>query len=372
MRTTHKILTMLGALMCCCQVAQAYEYFNIYFHDGTKSDAFYAIDVDSIKYSKYDLDNVEHNDWKVQEIWTTHGVYRYLLADIDSLSFTEGLKHELPTEKKSLKVLAIGNSFVDDPMAYFGTIVNLSGIDRSNLCFYSAVRSGSSLENWATSCKNGEIISIDRRAGQITMPLTKAPLKELLAQEWDVVTVQQVSTLAQDSSSLSPCLPYLVNQIRELCPNKDVVIAFQQVWSYWRENDNLQSSIENWQRINEVAKLTYNYGIDMIIPTGTAIQNARATELNTAHGLTRDGQHLVYGVGRYVAACTWFEALIAPVYGVSVVGNTTTVPITNEMQQIIDEQNYYDGVEVNDLNRTLCQQCAVSAINNPFQITVIE
>lgn len=285
--------------------------------------------------------------------------------EIETPAAVGDTRHELPVGKGSLKVLAIGNSFLDDPMAYLESLVQASGIDRSTLCVYSAVRSGVPLEFWANTCKNGDEVTINLRAGNFTMTTTQAPLKELLAQDWDVVTVQQLSILAQDPEKLSPYLPYLVNQIRELCPNKDVVIAFQQVWSYWRENDNLQTSLENWQRINEVAKLSYKYGIDMIIPTGTAIQNARATDRNVHHGFTRDGQHLGYGVGRYVAACTWFEALIAPVYGVSVVGNAANHEITDKEKA--DSKN--ETTAVTDINRLLCQQCAALAVTNPFEIS---
>ncbi len=272
-------------------------------------------------------------------------------------------KHELPTGKKALKVLAIGNSFVDDPMAYFNDIVKASGIDASNLCVYSAVKGGASLEYWAIICQTGDKVTINRCSGAMSVPITQAPLNELLAQDWDVVTVQQLSDLSQKPESLNPSLSYLIGQIRKLCPNKNVVIAWQQVWSYW--DGDLNKSIGNWQNISEVAKLTFNYGIDMIIPTGTAIQNARGSSLNTPHGLLRDSKHLAYGVGRYVAACTWFEALIVPVYDVSVVDNTAVHAITETEQA----NSTYETAPVTDLNRTLCQQCAAFAVANPFEIS---
>lgn len=275
-------------------------------------------------------------------------------------------KHELPTGKKALKVLAIGNSFVDDPMAYFNDIVKASGIDASALCVYSAVKGGASLEYWAITCQTGDKVIINRCTGAMTMPITQAPLNQLLAQDWDVVTVQQLSDLSQKPESFNPSLSYLIGQIREQCPNKNVVIAWQQVWSYW--DGDLDKSISNWQNISEVAKLTFNYGIDMIIPTGTAIQNARMSSLNTPHGLLRDSKHLAYGVGRYVAACTWFEALIAPVYDVSVVGNTAIHAITESEQAI----STYETTPVTEENRTLCQQCAAAAVANPIEISFLQ
>ena len=81
------IFTLLMLLVCAIQTTTAYEYFTIYFSDGTKSEAFYATDVDSICYSKLSLDGIAFDDWQVQEIYTIDSVYRYPLAQIDSLSF---------------------------------------------------------------------------------------------------------------------------------------------------------------------------------------------------------------------------------------------------------------------------------------------
>lgn len=83
------ILTLLVLFVCAVQPITAYEYFTIYFSDGTKSEAFYATDVDSICYSKISLDSIAYDDWQVQEIYTCDSVYRYPLVQIDSLSFKD-------------------------------------------------------------------------------------------------------------------------------------------------------------------------------------------------------------------------------------------------------------------------------------------
>ncbi len=274
-------------------------------------------------------------------------------------------KHELPVGKGKLKVLAIGNSFVDNPMAYFNDIVLASGIDINSLCLYSAVTPSSSLKYWADNLADGENVTINRCAGLIDMPVTQAPLREILKQDWDVVTVQQLSNLSQDAKKLSKHLPYLVSQIRELCPNKDVVIAWQMVWSDWYDGYSYEYTLKSWEKITEVVKITPYYGVDMVIPTGTAIQNARSTNLNTPHGLTRDGKHLGYGVGQYVAACTWFEALLAPVFGVSVLGN----PAIHEISDWEKSHSQFETSAVTNLNSTQCQQCAVAAVGNPYAIS---
>ena len=56
--------------------------------------------------------------------------------------------------------------------------------------------------------------------------------------------------------------------------------------------------------------------IKILIPSGTAVQNARTSILGD--DLTRDGYHLSRPVGRYVASCTWLQAVL----GKNPVGNT--------------------------------------------------
>ena len=75
-----------------------------------------------------------------------------------------------------------------------------------------------------------------------------------------------------------------------------------------------------------------------VIPSGTAIQNARATFLR--HQLSRDGYHLSRQLGRYVAAATYYAAL----YGCKVEGNSWVHP------------------HLNSIRMTLAQRCADAAV----------
>lgn len=68
--------------------------------------------------------------------------------------------------------------------------------------------------------------------------------------------------------------------------------------------------------MSAVKKISRKTGIKVVVPCGSAIQNARTTMLKDS--ITRDGYHLHKTFGRYVAACTWFEKIFKQ----SVVGNT--------------------------------------------------
>jgi hypothetical protein len=87
------------------------------------------------------------------------------------------------------------------------------------------------------------------------------------------------------------------------------------------------------------------------------VQLARGTRLNNSgkvpadskvYDLTRDGFHLSRQYGRYLAACTWFEALIRPTLGKSVKGNPYCLLDTEYSIPAKDAK--------------LCQKCAVKAV----------
>lgn len=71
------------------------------------------------------------------------------------------------------------------------------------------------------------------------------------------------------------------------------------------------------------AQMKAETGIELIIPTGRAVDIARkAGYTSTIYGESAYSFHCSRGVGRYLGSCTWFEAIIKPIYGISVVGNT--------------------------------------------------
>ena len=84
-----------------------------------------------------------------------------------------------------------------------------------------------------------------------------------------------------------------------------------------------------------------------VIPSGTAIQNAR---LVLGDVLTRDGFHLSFKHGRYIAACTWLEAVL----GVNPVGN----------------EYCPEGMTAEECR--LAQKAAHKAVKRPSKITKIK
>ena len=114
-----------------------------------------------------------------------------------------------------------------------------------------------------------------------------------------------------------------------------------------------------WKSICEATKkLKASTGIDVIIPCGTAVQNARSVEaLKNSKELTRDNQHIDEYMGRYLVACTIFESIIAPCMGRNLREDLT----------ILGKMN--DANQVNNSNRRLLQNCAKLAVANNYEVS---
>lgn len=277
----------------------------------------------------------------------------------------------LPTlsDVSEIKILAIGNSYTIDGVEYLDEIASASTIDRTKFAVYQCVLSSGSLTDWVDLYETDGTTRADRKAGLALASVTSGTLKRILSQEWDIIVLQQVSGDAIDYSTFNPSLRKLIGYIRENCTNQKVCIAWQLVWAYNSSYGNPPHGINRYNAICNVCKqMIMDNGIDVIIPTGTAIQNARNTSLNTEHQLTRDNTHLSYGVGRYVAACTWFCRLLTPIFNVPILGNSAVHAVTEDEKST----STYETSDVTAENSLLCQKCAFYANMNIFDVTDIE
>lgn len=278
--------------------------------------------------------------------------------------------HQLMTQRKdTLRIFAIGNSYTLDPTYYLSSLVDCTEIPADRWCVYGVTANNASLSYWWKSFVDGTALDCTIQYGGLAME-SYGTLAELLSQSWDIISFQQVSYLSYNYSSFFPELDFLISTVRRLCPNPDVQIAWQQTWSYDDNFGNALTCEQMYQGIAAATTQLFSDGsIDILIPTGTAIQNARSTSLNTPHNLTRDGTHLCQGVGLYIGACTWFQTLFAPVFDVTILGNPAT-------HRVSDTERWwdtpYEPVDVTSENRELCQQCAFEAVYHPFEITIID
>lgn len=221
------------------------------------------------------------------------------------------------------RILAIGNSFSEDALdTYFHDICEAAGkkvivgnlyiggcpVDRH---FLNA-RTDSADYRFRRIGLNGDIIQAE-----------KIRLKSAIgSDDWDIVTFQQASGVSGKYDTYGNVEP-LISYVDSLTPDK-TKFAWHQTWAY-----SAGSSHPEYTNYSSNQQVMYdsimsasqrvvadNVSLSIIIPVGTAIQNARKKSGN--YDLTRDGYHLDRVIGRYIAACTWFESI----FGESVVGNT--------------------------------------------------
>lgn len=324
---------------------------------------------------------------KLKLLWTSRNVSRTLVIGVLSLMFVSCSTRDdeiypgpypyfennayPPAQHDTLRILSIGNSYTQDATAYLDEIVKAAGIDSKTCCVYIVAQQSASLQDWVQNIYiyRNEMVKLTRVVGDIEMPVTEGTMSQLLAQDWTVVTIQQISSLSGRYSSFYPYSLLFIDEILANCTNPHVTIGFNMSWTYASFYEHSKRwGEEFWLDVaSTTEQVCEKDGIDLIIPTGTAIQNARNTSLMDASELTRDGIHLSFGVGRYIAACTWFQTLFAPMYGVSVLGNPSTHPFTLYEQQNLGRST----MEVNDSNRILAQQCAYYATLHPYTLTAL-
>ena len=293
--------------------------------------------------------------------------------------------YPLPVWKNGIKILAIGNSFTEDSTQYLSDIATASGSDLLEFALYRLIVGGAEFSEWCTLIDaNSTPQQLNRILGGVNMNIgSNNTIQEILAKDWDVVIIQQYSLKSTMYMAFQPYLTNIINRIRTYCVNNRVCIGYNMPWSNWSGTGEyaatpnlmalyLRPHDENrWQAICDATQeMVYKSGIDFILPVGTAMQNARHTSLQTNHQITRDGLHASFGVGRYVCACVWYQMLIAPFSGITILGNMATHEVTQYERE--HAEALYELVDVTASNNGLCQRCAFNACIDMYNISYIE
>ena len=279
-------------------------------------------------------------------------------------------------KKNELRILDIGNSYTNDATNLLPIIVNASKADLSKFCIYKCHRGGASFKTWVDvfNDKDQATYTVKKVIGDLSTNVqTGTGEKEngklfrdaLINETWDLIIIHQVSNYAPYYSkwkekSSAGYLDELISIIKKYQPNTK--LGFYLIHSYWSEyeNNTERSSFERWQLIaNSTKSFCDDYNIDIVIPYGTAIQNLRASSLNNEYDLTRDGTHCGYGLAQYTAACCYYEALIAPRCGISVLGNSARIDVS-------DKESKYPSINVTDDNAPIAQRAAYLAIKDMY------
>ena len=270
----------------------------------------------------------------------------------------------LPYMPVKLDVLFIGNSYSMDTCALLPDIFSSMGINIVNV--YVLYKGGCSMKEHYEYFKNDKTVYelyVYNSRGMTKLENKIAIRDAMRRYPYDVVVFQQYSLESGNYSTYEPFLSRIIQGYKLVSISPRTTYAFNQTWAYASSHKNIGKTYPTqesmWRQICEsVKKMRANSGIDVIIPCGTAIQNARSiSNLQFKKELTRDETHLDEYMGRYIAACTLFESIIGPCIGRSIRDDLSIIGKSSDPNQ------------VNNSNRRILQNCARLAVANQFEIS---
>lgn len=254
------------------------------------------------------------------------------------------------TERGTVKILGLGNSFLQNAVEQ--NLYELAKAEGIDILIGSMTVGGCSLDtHWANISNDKAAYSYLKIEGDNRTRIPNQSVSSIIKEEdWDYISIQQVSGYSGVSSSYGN-LSNIMKYLRENVTNPDVEFILHQTWAYAENSTHVdfpKYDKDQLKMYNAIIETTKNAAvmekIDIIIPSGTAIQNARTSYIGD--GFTKDGYHL-NSTGMYTAACTWLEKL----FGVDV------------------RNNSFRPTSVSKSEADVARAAAYFAVQDPYKIT---
>ncbi|MCD8354120.1 MAG: DUF4886 domain-containing protein [Clostridiales bacterium] len=275
-------------------------------------------------------------------------LYRLAAADPDTL----------------LKILVVGNSFSVDSSEFLYEVATDAGYQ---VLVGNLNRSSTPLADHWGFAKNDEAVYTYRKNGdgswEVLAKKSATMSQALEDEDWDIILFQQQSYQAGVASTYrhgeTSYVEKLADFAREHCSNEGVKIGWQMTWSLRKCTERyyvkrFTGELDLYEKICAAVQTEVEDtgAADFIITTGTAIQNARSSYLGDT--LDRDGKHLSYDLGRYLAAMSVASACGMDLSGV----DRLDTSVSSKSQTTLST-----------LHLPLLRQCVADAEQTPYAIT---
>jgi hypothetical protein len=267
--------------------------------------------------------------------------------------FEQALQSTVWHKDSVVKILAIGNSFSEDAIEHY--LYGLAKAGGYKVIIGNLYIGGAPL---ALHWKNAQGDSAAYEYRKITLDGNKARFpktsiaKALADEQWDYISFQQSSPNSGLYETYVEPLPLLFNYVKQRASNPKVKYVFHQTWAYAQNSTHSgfasydKDQLKMYQSITATTKKVMKLApFNLLVPVGTAIQNARTSFIGDH--MCRDGYHLNLYIGRYTASCVWYEAIFRE----SVIGNA------------------YVPDKVSEQEAAVGQTAAHKAIKRPYKIT---
>ena len=236
----------------------------------------------------------------------------------------------------SVRILILGHSFGADCTQRLPELALEAGMDDVYVARF--VKANCSLEeHWNFYQSDSTCFFFDCPSGQTTFKKKPCSIREAMQQEWDYVIFQNSLENEGRYETTQPYLDRFIEEFKvQAQENGHKVPQFG--WNlFWpiskllEDGSNSQatyrlsfygnSSKKAWKAYRKCARnVLAKTEISFVIPVGAAIMAARSSKYNTPEQkeFTRDGYHMSYSVGRYIAASAWYQVLLFPISGIKV------------------------------------------------------
>lgn len=261
----------------------------------------------------------------------------------------------LGANAETIKILTIGNSFSEDAVENY--LYDLGQAEGVTFVIGNMYIGGCNLEtHWNNANGNKEVYEYRKIVDGVKTNTPNTKLETAIADEdWDYISFQQASPNSGQYNTYFPYLTNLQAYVKTRATNTNVKYVLHMTWAY--QQNSTHSGFNNYGKdqmtmynaiLDAASRAATTENIGIIVPSGTAIQNARTSFLGD--NLCRDGYHLDYNIGRFTAACTWFEKIT----GKNVINNS------------------YKPVSLSDKSLEVAHKSAHSAVETPLSVTNIE
>lgn len=207
-----------------------------------------------------------------------------------------------------MKILSIGNSFSQDAQTYVHQIAAADGLELTVCNLYYG---GCSLAQHMEFHKNNVPAYAYECNGAPTGE-TVTLLQGLAKEQWDFITLQQVSSQSTDYRTFQPELEQLAGLVRSELPNTQLLL--HATWGY-RPNSSALKNAGFACHEDMYTKISAAYSEASRFLNGTPmLPSGKAVLLALQNGvpealLYRDDIHLSLKLGRYLAGAAWYAFL---------------------------------------------------------------
>lgn len=264
---------------------------------------------------------------------------------------------KVSVEQGIVKILAIGNSFSQDAVEqYLYDLAKAAGID---VIIGNMYIGGCDLDKHYANMQSDAAAYEYRKvvAGEKTNRKGVRLSEALSDESWDYISLQQSSGKSGKYDTYT-ALPQLIGSLTAKVPEASLI--WHQTWAYAASSNHADFPAYNKDQMtmyNVIASsarkaMNDNSQLKLMVPSGTAIQNARTTYVGDV--FNRDGYHLEVTYGRYTAACTWFEAL----FGIDVTTTTYAPSTVNDEMAAIARLSAHRAVAAPDRVTTITEYAA--------------